>query len=266
MKSWKLRKFFGDVVYDLRNRGLLPVVAFLLIAMVAVPLIISRGGSDSGSSAQLAGATADPAPETQQAVVSYAAGVRDYRKRLDGLSAKDPFHQQFAEAAAAAGQVSGTSVTSPSTAGSTGSAGSTTISPGTGSGSVTGPGSTGGSKKKRKKNKQKGTRTYTYQTDVAVGEADAALTPFTNVTAMTALPGDTTPVVIYFGNTADNASAMFLVSNKVSQVTGPGVCVPNPEDCALLSLSPGQTADLVYSGNGKTYRVQLVRIVQRFTK
>ena len=44
MKPWKVQKFFGDVVYDLRNKGLLPVVGVLLIAMVAVPLLIYRDG------------------------------------------------------------------------------------------------------------------------------------------------------------------------------------------------------------------------------
>jgi len=38
MKAWKVQKFFGDVVYDLRSRGLLPVVVLLLVAMVAVPV------------------------------------------------------------------------------------------------------------------------------------------------------------------------------------------------------------------------------------
>ena len=47
MKPWKIQKFFEDVVYDLRNRGLLPVVILLVVALVAVPVLISRGGSDS---------------------------------------------------------------------------------------------------------------------------------------------------------------------------------------------------------------------------
>jgi hypothetical protein len=263
MKPWKLQKFFGDVVYDLRNRGLLPVVVLLLIAMVAIPVVISRGASSSGPSLQPAGATAEAVPEAQQAVVSYSPGVRDYKKRLQGLDAKDPFQQQFAEAAAAAGQLTGTEVGATGTSATTG-----TVSPSTstssGSGSAENTGSTGGTKKKKKKKKSTGT--YTYQTDLAAGEASATLAPFTNVTAMTALPNDTTPVLIYFGNTADNTSSLFLVSNKVTQVAGQGVCLPNPDDCALLSLSAGQTEDLVYAGDGKTYRVQVVQIVKHFTK
>jgi hypothetical protein len=259
MKPWKLQKFFGDVVYDLRNRGLLPVVVLLLIAMVAIPVVISRGGSSSGPSLQPTGATAETVPEAQQAVVSYSPGVREYKKRLQGLDAKDPFQQQFAEAAAAAGQLTGLEV---GTTGATGTTG-TSVSPSTGSGTVTNTGSTTGTKKKKKK---KSSGSYTYQTDLAAGESSGTLTPFANVAPMTTLPSSTAPVLIYFGNTADNLSSLFLVSNKVTQVAGQGVCLPNPDDCALLSLTAGQTEDLAYAGDGKTYRVQVVQIVKHFTK
>jgi hypothetical protein len=259
MKPWKIQKFFGDVVYDLRNRGLLPVVVVLLVAMVAVPMVISRGGSDS-SGTSLQPATAESIPETQQAVVSYSPGVREYKKRLQGVSSTDPFKQQFAEAAAAAGQLTGVSV---------GTTGTSTYSPSSGSsaGSVSGTtGSTGSTTKKKKKKKKSSSGSYTYQTDLAVGDVNSTPTPFPNVAPMTTLPSTTAPVLIYFGNTADNGSSLFLVSNKVTQVSGGGVCLPNPEDCALLSLQPGQTEDLVYAGDGKTYRVQVIQIVKHFTK
>ena len=50
MRPWKVRKFFGDVVYDLRSRGLLPVLILLVVALIAVPILISRGSSDSSAS------------------------------------------------------------------------------------------------------------------------------------------------------------------------------------------------------------------------
>jgi hypothetical protein len=258
MKAWKIQKFFGDVVYDLRNRGLLPVVVLLLIAMVAIPMVISRGSS-SGPSLQPTGATAEAVPETQQAVVSYSPGLRDYKKRLDDLSAKDPFAQQFAQAAAAAGQLSGESVGVTGETGTPASSSPSSGSVSTGSTVVT-------KKKKKKKKKSSGGGTYTYQTDIAVGDVNSTPTPFPNVAPMTTVPSTDTPVLIYFGNTADNSQALFLVSNKVTTASGSGVCLPNPDDCALLSLQAGQTEDLVYAGDGKTYRVAVVQIVQHFTK
>jgi hypothetical protein len=264
MKQWKLRKFFGDVVYDLRNRGLLPVVAFLLIAMVAVPVIISRGGSDTASSAQLAGATAEQAPETKQAVVSYNPGVRDYQKRLDGQSAQDPFHQRFSEDAAAAGQVSGTSVVSPSPSGTSGSAGSASVSPGTDSGSVAGPGSTDGSN--RSGGGSRSVRYFYSVADVSMGDVMQPLQRHKKLKPFTPLPNQTTPVLIYLGSSLEGKHAYFSVSKSVDQLSGAGTCVPSPTDCTLLVLAAGQTEDMVYSVDGRTFRVKVNKINRVVTK
>lgn len=255
MKPWKVQKFFGDVVYDLRSRGLLPVVIVLLVAMVAVPMLISRGSRDSSSAASLqpTAGTVAPAPEGERAVVSYIPGIRDYKKRLNDLSPKDPFRQQFAHSAAAASQLNST----VSTATPTGSATSTSES---GTTTSTGGGSSSTGKKKKAK-----PVSVTYQVDVLAGDVNAALTPFKNVASMTPLPSQSAPAVIYFGLTSDHKQAMFLVSNRVDSLNGPGTCVPAPDDCALLTLAPGQSEDLLYTQDGKTYRLVVARI-KRFTK
>ncbi len=49
MKGWKLRKFAGDVVYNLRSRGLLPIAIALVAAAVLVPAYFAlTGGDDNG--------------------------------------------------------------------------------------------------------------------------------------------------------------------------------------------------------------------------
>jgi hypothetical protein len=256
MKPWKVQKFFGDVVYDLRSRGLLPVVILLVVAMIAVPVLISRGGGGSSSSAlQPSSASAVATPETEAAVISYNPGIRDYKKRLNDLSPKDPFRQQFTQSAAAASQLNST-VTTPTQTGT-----STTASTTNSTTVNTGGGSSGSSTGKKTKKKKK----VTYQVNVLAGDVNATLTPFNNVQEMAPLPGQTTPVVVYFGLSSDNSSAMFLVSNRVGSVTGAGTCVPSPDDCALLSLTPGQSEDLPYAQDGKTYRLVVAQI-KRFTK
>jgi hypothetical protein len=257
VKAWKVQKFFGDIVYDLRSRGLLPVVALLLVAMVAVPVLISRGSK--GSSApplQPTSAASTSTPETENAVVSYSPGVRNYKRRLDQLSPKDPFRQQFAHSAASAAQQSALTTSAPTGGGSAAGAATPT---GTGSsggstGSSGNTGSTGSGSGEKKKTK------VTYKVNVLAGDVNTTLTPFNDVQAMTALPSPTTPVVLYYGLTSDNKQAQFLVSNKVGTVTGPGVCVPAPDDCALLTLGPGQSEDLAYGGDGHTYRIVVAAI------
>jgi hypothetical protein len=256
MKAWKVQKFFGDVAYDLRSRGLLPVVGLLVVAMIAVPILISRG-STANSTASLAPTanTAQTAPENERAVVAYSpAGIRNYKQRLNDLTAKNPFHQQFSHSAAATASALTSTVSIPT--GST-SGTSPTVSPTVPS---TGEGSTGSGGHKKKKRKKPNSTAITYQVDVLAGNVNATLTPFNNVPAMTALPSQTTPVAIYFGLSSDHASALFLLSNKVASVTGPGTCVPSPDDCALLALPAGQSEDLLYTQDGETYRIVVEQI------
>ena len=261
MKPWKVQKFFGDVVYDLRSRGLLPIAIVLVVAMVAVPMLIARGSSDSpASSLQASAGAVEPAPEIQSAVVSYDPGIREYRKRLDDLSPKNPFRQQFAQSAAKASQLNST--VTPTATGSTDPT-EPSSTPSTGSAP---PADTGGSSGKGKKKKQKTVpTTVSYSVNVMAGPVETPLTPFNNVPSLTPLPGPTTPVVVYYGLSSDNGKALFLVSNKVSQLTGPGTCLPAPDDCSLLALGAGESEDLVYGLDGKSYRV-VVAEIKRFTK
>jgi hypothetical protein len=254
LKTWKIQKFFGDIVYDLRSRGLLPVAILLVVAMVAVPMLISRGSSSgSGSSLQATSATPASAPENEHAVVAYTPpGLRDYKKRLNELSPKDPFRQQFANSVAQASALTSTVSTG---GGATSSTTTSSTIPGT-----TG-GSTGSGGKKKKKHKSPAAPApVTFQVNVLAGDVNSTLTPFNNVASMTPLPGQTTPVVVFWGLSPDYTQALFLVSNKVGTVTGPGTCVPAPDDCALLALKAGESEDLPYSGDGKTYRIVVAQI------
>jgi hypothetical protein len=252
MKTWRIQKFFGDVVYDLRNRGLLPVVILLVVAMVAVPLLISRGSSDSSSASLQPAANTKPAPEAQTAVLAYnPAGIRDYKSRLNDLSSKDPFRMQFIHSAQAASKLNST-VTPTETGGGSSNQTNNAIVNG-------GSGGSGGKKKHSK------SVTVTYQTNVLAGDVDSQLTPFPNVNEMTTLPSPDKPVLVYFGLSSDHSHALFLVSNKVAALAGPGTCVPAPDDCALLSLGVGESEDLQYGVDGKTYRV-VVAEIKRFTK
>jgi hypothetical protein len=257
MKPWKVQKFFEDVVYDLRSRGLLPVVILLVVAMVAVPVLITRGSSDTPEpSLQPTAGVAESAPEAQTAVVSYNPGIRDYKRRLNQLSSKDPFRQQFAQPAADASKLTTTNNAVPAPSSGSGSGTASTGSAGSDT-TVSGGDSTGGGKKRKKPGSK---TTYSYSVNVMAGDVNTTLTPFKDVASLTPLPSQTSPVVVYYGLSQDNKQALFLVSNKVDTLSGPGTCVPAPDDCSLLSLAPGQSEDLHYAQDGKTYRVVVAEI------
>jgi hypothetical protein len=249
VKAWKIQKLFGDVVYDLRSRGLLPLAILLVVGILVAPILISRSsGSDSGSTAAAgpAQSAAELAPENQAAVLAYNPGLRNYKRRLDELASKDPFKQQFtAPAAAAAAAASGDAASGATGGGTTG-------------GGANGGGGTGTS------TSTSTVKYYYYETDVDVGEVGAKLQRRNRISPFSFLPSEQAPVLVFLGNLKQGktASAAFLVSQDVTMVVGGGDCFPSPERCQMLVLKPGASSDLTYAVDGKTYRIKVVRVEQ----
>jgi hypothetical protein len=247
VKAWRARKFVADVVYDLRSRNLLLVVVMLMVGIVAVPVLLSSSSSGSAPSPIDLGAQASSqgAAQSESAVVAYHPGIRNFKKRLNDLSAKDPFVQQFT-----ASTSSGTAVDQVTSTGSSTLGGSTSVSGGNGGG-------TSGSG--QRKTTTQTLYTY-YVTNVSVGESGGSLTDLGNITQFQFLPSQDKPVLVYLGTTSGGTQALFLVSKDVSSVGGSGTCFPTADDCQLLGLNPGGGADLVYQPDGKTYHVGVTKI------
>jgi hypothetical protein len=245
MKTWKIRKFAGDVVYDLRGRGLLPVAAVLAVAMIAVPVLIARSGSDAPPppAAEVASAS-KLAPENQAAVVAYKPGVREYKKRLGDLPEKDPFVQQYPVPSAPEGD-SAASAAPP--AGTTGGGGAPS--------DVTEPVVV------QKPSEKVRMRYFFYETDVMVGDASAPLQARRRIDRFNPLPNPEAPVAVFLGTQNGGKKAVFLVGDNVTPLAGGGGrCTPTPEACQLLALGKNQPQDLVYAVDGKTYRIKVTRI------
>src|SRR4051794_5471106 len=70
-----------DVYYELKERHLLPLVAVLLVAIVAVPIALSEGGSEKGraeGAGAIAGISRAPAADKSRPVVAKSIpGLRD---------------------------------------------------------------------------------------------------------------------------------------------------------------------------------------------
>ncbi len=258
MKPWKVQKFFEDLLYDLRSRNLLLPAIALVIAIIAVPVLLSRSSdstapASTGNSVALSASSARP--EAQTAVVAYDPGVRNFKQRLRGLAAKDPFRQQFPAVTEAAGSTtsgSGGSTESFSTPGNSGEA--PAISGGTNSGTTGGSG--GGTKTKTKTV----TKNVTYRTSVVVGEAGGAQTMINGVAQFAFLPSADKPVIVYLGTSEGGSQAIFMVSRDVTGVGGNGTCFPTADQCQLLGLNAGGGADLIYGPDGKTYHLQVAAI------
>lgn len=258
----KVPGFVQDVYYDLKDRHLLPITVILLVAIVAVPIVLSQSsGSEAGEPAETAeaGASASTAgAEPSELVSKSAPGLRDYRRRLERLRAKDPFVQQYTGK-----PDEGEEATSETAPESSSESSSFEESP------SYQPVETNESEAPDEPNSERLTY-YSYAIDVRVtaggsqsGESskpDDKPQVRKNLPELTMLPSRETPALVYMGSTKDGKKALMLVSSDVKAIFGDAKCVLGSERCELLALEPGLPETVVYGGAGKTYKVELVKI------
>lgn len=260
----KVPGFLQDVYYDLKDRHLLPVAIVLVVAIFAVPIVLSQSsGSETAEPAEASagGATASASGATAKELVSKSApGLRDYRRRLRRLRAKDPFAQQYAETNSASASAEEPSEFAPES--STGPApveeSTTTPASPTTESEVPGEPNPGG------------LTYFSYAIDVRIsaggsqdGESsssDGQPSVRRNLPELTMIPSRQTPALVYMGSSKDGKKALMLVSSDVKGIFGDAKCVLGSETCELLALEPGLPETVVYGNAGKTYKVELVKI------
>jgi hypothetical protein len=262
LPEMKVPGFLSDLYYDLRDRRLLPLVAVLAVAIVAVPIAFSDSSIPDAPLASSAIATPGIAVDESGLVVAKATpGLRDYRRRLDELTARNPFKQQYTKPASADGGSSDSSSEGGSTV-STGSTstGTTTYTPSTApSGSPTGE-----------------LRYFTFAIDVRVvqvpggdervspdeegSSGEPKATVRRNLPPLTPLPGRDTPAATYMGVSKDRRKALLLISDNVRSIFGDARCVVGTQSCQLLAIEPGVPVTFVWGANGRTFRIELLKI------
>ena len=248
-----------NLVTDMRNRKMLPLVILLLLAIVAIPFLLGEDPPPPPSTTSASVSSADAADFegaeiTDPVVLAEVPGIRDFRKRLSSFQKQNPFKQQLSGNPKSAKKGGGgkhggtgagtTPVTSTPTTPTTNPTGT---DPGTGSDPGTGTG--GGTIKQ-----------YLYYWEIdakvgAVGKADKK----TGIKQLEFLPGNSHPVVQFIRG-VDEASALFVVSRSVGDTHGDGRCAPRPNDCQFLALEPGQSQTFQYEPNGLQYKIKLTAV------
>lgn len=267
----------ADLYYDLRDRRLLPLIALVLVAIVATPFLLSQGSEEE---------EAIPVPAAIQAlkeggaqrtsmltVVEANPGLRDYRKRLRRRTPLDPF-RTFGKPSLEGAQLGGKSegegggssgsapVTSTSTtvkktqesSKTTSTTKTTTHTNGSGEGSGGDGDSTAGGGKEA---------AYTIDVQITIAtESGVTVKPVERlgVQPLTPLPGSEAPVVTYLGAGSGGTKALFSVSKEVSAVFGEVKCVSGTDTCEAIELEPDFPVTFVYGPDQTRYRIKLVRI------
>jgi len=270
----KVPTFVSDLYYDLHDRRLLPLVALILVAIVATPILLAGGSEESefASPPPATGAATTPAArEASLAVVEVNPGLREYRKRLKRRKPTDPFHQRFTGPVLKGAHLQSQSSTSSSSSSTTVESGTTATTEGT----VTGPPVTSGSGSSGGGDSDgdgipNGVSLYTYVLDLQITriqtKPDGKVEKIgpklhKNVKAPTALPGEKAPVVTYLGMGAkEPRRPMFLVSPEVTAIFGESTCIAGTGSCQLIALEKGFPVTLVYGENDVRYKINLVDV------
>jgi hypothetical protein len=227
---------------ELVEKRLWPVAIALVVALVALPVVLSKSAAEAPApppATPAVGGPSSPLAAFQPAVTTDGKKSDQIRKNLGHFRSKNPFSPK------------GSNFTSSSTTGTasvaTGSAsglatvnGQTTVTGGSESSTSTGTsgspapaaptGSTGSP------TKSTSLKYYTYTVKVRfgkVGQADAK-----TLTQFRALPSSDDPIVVFMGVRDDGKTAVFLVS-AAATATGDGNCQPSGDQCTFLYMKKG---------------------------
>jgi hypothetical protein len=294
MPELKAPAFLADLYYDLRDRRLLPLIALVVVAIVATPLLLGQK-SETELPPAAAGAIAalqETSGRTSAlTVVEAKPGLRDYRKRLRGRKPVDPFRQLGGSAGGGGGSSATssesltTSSTTTTTESSSATSGSTATSPAPSESTTTPPAKQGGSGHEGGSDggapstggnsggdsaKHPQATLYSFAIDVTIVHSSGSKAggdkktsepeTRTRVLPTTSLPGEKKQVVTYMGLSPKTRKPLFLVSTDVTGVFGEGKCVAGSGSCQLIELEPGFPEVFEYGEDGDRYSIKVTDI------
>jgi hypothetical protein len=264
----KVPSVVTDLYYDLRDRRLLPLVALILVAIVAAPLLL--GGSaeepDPAPSPRIGG-TLEGAEPTRLTVAEAQPGLRDFRKRLSGHTPTDPFEQRFTGPPGNGGlpDPETTASTSPSPSSDTGSSTSVGSPPESAPPADSGSGGEGGSE-----GSEPGElRLFTFAAKIRIihtrtkanGKKEGSEPEIREeVIPPTALPSPKAQVVTFMGISPKTRKPLFLVSDDVEAIFGEGNCLSGSQECQLLEVDLGLPTTFVYAPTGARYKINVLEV------
>jgi hypothetical protein len=255
--------FFKAIISDLRDKRLWPVAAALLVAVVAVPVVLSK--ATSGAPAPVAQLPSTGSGGTASGLPAVSVSTAPSEGKLTG-NGRNPFNQfgGTTTTSGTSGTTAATTGTSTSASTSTSGSGTSTTSSSTGSGA--GSSSTSGSSTTPSittappKPAPTGlTATESYEVSLAITNSAGGLDTYSPLQRLSLLPSPSRPLLVELGVLKGGKRVLFAVEPG-TVISGPGSCIPGPVDCEVLALAPGQTESLgEHSSSGNT-RVALFAV------
>lgn len=289
MPKMEVPGFLSDLLFDLRQRGLLPILILVVVAIVAVPILLSKGSEEEAVVPPPAVGTASGATggtggsHRDLAVVQLKPGLRAYKKRLAHRTPTDPFKQRYT------GPVLKGSELNPinTSEGSSPSGGQPEgVAPESTPSFPSSPGTLPGGAPAPKPGElisyawaidvqithttQKGGGKEDSSQETTTGSENKESAPETTtrkrVLPYAGIPSDKLPVVVYMGPDPKTRKPMLLVSDGVASTFGEGNCISGNETCQLLEVEPGMPEIFSYGPNLDRYKINVLKIYRTVTK
>src|SRR5215212_5633104 len=252
-----MKTFLLDLWHDLRDKRLAPVAVVLAVALVAVPVVLSKP-SETEPPAPVRAARAAPDPEDLKAIASVKLDDTDAERgsSLNTFDPSDPFRppkkvtKKKTDESSAPSTVTSSqgSSPSPSTGGDTGVGGGT---PTGGDFSSPGGGSPGGGSQPAPAVQ------YRYVVDVTFS-ANGRTRKIKGLERLDLLPNEDSPLLLFLGVSANAGNAVFLVDSTL-KAAGEGTCKPKPSECAFLYIGAGSEHAFT-NDNGDSYELRIDEI------
>ena len=250
-----MKIFFLDLVQDLRSKRLMPVAVVLAVALVAVPVVLSKPAKTTAPR-PIQAARSAPDPKDLKALASVKLATPDSERgsSLDTFDPADPFRppkkvtQKKKEDSGAPSTAAGNS-TAGSPSGETGGGAPSSGETGSTGGGTTG-GGTGGSTPTQ-------TVQYRYVVDVTF-ITNGHARHIKGLERLDMLPDQDSPLLLFLGVTPNAGNAVFLVDSTLD-AAGEGHCKPKASECAFLYIGAGSEHAFT-NDDGDSYRLRIDEI------
>jgi hypothetical protein len=258
-----MKIFLLDLWQDLRDKRLAPVAVVLAVALVAVPVVLSKPSKTVAPAPVQAVRTApDPKDLKELASVKLDETNLERGSSLNTFDPSDPFRPPKKVTKKATSDTSApSSVAGNQTAGGTGGSGGTGSIGTTGGGDTgsTGGGTTGttGGGGGGTGSKPAPTVQYRYVVDVTFS-ANGRTRKIKGLERLDMLPNENNPLLLFLGVSANAGNAVFLVDSTL-KAAGEGTCKPKPSECAFLYIGAGSEHAFT-NENGDSYELKIDEI------
>jgi hypothetical protein len=261
-----MKLFFLDLWHDLQAKRLWPVAAVLVLALVAVPVVLSKS-SEAPPAGPVEAVRKAPDPKDLKALASVTLNETDESRgsSLDTFDPANPFRPPKAiEKRTAEGAGAGSTVTSEGGTGDDGGStgGGSTGGDDTGSTGGGDTGSTGGGDTGSTGGDTPTTTTqFRYVVDLTF-TANGHTRRVKSMERLEMLPNEASPLLLFLGVSANAGNAVFLVDSTL-EAAGEGTCKPRAAECAFLYIGAGSEHEFTNEdGDSYTLRIDEIRKVK----